>query len=157
MGVICVLIVVVSGFSGYYLTEKYRQRKVFYAELAKFVDYLISNIKFMQTKTEKLFYDYKTTSKLFLKFKSEAVERLNNKKYKFTCLNFLSLTEINEVNLILDNLGSLDLSGVISNLENAKELIKSKTKQAENEANIKVGLTLKLSIIFGLALAIILI
>ena len=153
--VISILIVLCTTYIGWGISNYYKQRIKFYKELNDLINYLINNINF-----------YKDSINLILnKFIIEHKPNLTLTKiinsYMNNSTNFNDIIikndEVSMINNIFLHLGKSDSENQIIELKNYSLQVCDVIKNCENDFN-KIGrISLKLGILFGLALAVCLI
>ncbi len=148
---ICVIMLIAHGVS-----EQIKERFDFYSNLKNFLNEFKLNLSFKQEKIAEFLNDRKT-KKQFNIFIEEYKKYLKNNEINLSDLKILSDEEKLELEDIIKNIGSMDVKNELSQLENYILKIDSKLKQAEQDKLKLCPMILKLSLLFAIGIAIILI
>lgn len=138
------------------VSEQYKDKYDFYNNLKIFLNQFKVNVSFKQEKIIN-FLDGLTPKKQFKLFIDEYKKYLNGCELSFQSIKILESDEIKELENIVKSLGSLDVQNELGQLESFLIRIEDKLKKAEEEKNKLCPMILKLSLLFAIGLAIILI
>ena len=138
------------------VSEQYKDKYDFYCNLDSFLCQFKINLSFKQEKIIEFLNDI-TPRKHFKLFIEDYKEYLNNGAVNFDNLTFLDCDEIANLNEIILNIGKHDVKTEIGQIESFIEKINSKKTQAEQDKNKICPMIIKLSLLFALALVILLI
>lgn len=138
------------------VSEQYKDKYDFYNNLKIFLNQFKVNVSFKQEKIIN-FLDKITPKKQFKLFVDEYKKYLNGGELCFKSIKILETDELKELENIVKSLGSLDVQNELGQLESFLLRIEDKLKKAEEEKNKLCPMILKLSLLFAIGLAIILI
>jgi len=156
VGVLSVFVVFISGVLGYNVSQKYSKRLKFYSVLSCFCDYLVSNLSFFKSTIEDSFNQFISANKY--KLQNELCSILEVIKNNNAGLNipYLQTSENEEVERFFKRVGDYSDDVELKRMENFNGWVKKKLLLCEEEKTKKQPLVYKLSIVFGLVVAIIL-
>ena len=156
MGVLSVFVVFISGVLGYNVSQKYNKRLKFYSALNGFCDYLVSNLSFFKSTIEESFNQFISVNKC--KLQNELCSILDVIKNNDAGLNipYLQTFENEEIERFFKKVGAYSGDVELKRMENFNGWVKKKLLLCEEEKTKKQPLVYKLSIVFGLVVAIIL-
>ena len=156
MGVLSVFVVFISGVLGYNVSQKYSKRLKFYSVLSGFCDYLVSNLSFFKSTIEESFNQFISVNKC--KLQNELCSILDVIKNNDAGLNipYLQTFENEEIERFFKKVGAYSGDVELKRMENFNGWVKKKLLLCEEEKTKKQPLVYKLSIVFGLVVAIIL-
>lgn len=149
--VICVLLVAFSTYLGYFLSEKYRRRKKFMAQLYSFNERFISELNYARRPLKEFFAEYE--------YKGDFLALLNSYADKnFNCaFTFLSSDDVNYVNGYFSRLGKGDAYEQSGYFTAQRERLSALRADSENDEKKYGGLYVKLGFLAGLAVAVVII
>lgn len=130
-------------------------RKRYFSELDRFVDYLISDLKFKRTDVVSLRTGFTAEEETLGKNLDEWVAGLQAGSAKLT-RGRLKKEELHEVETLLFGLGKVDLESQMFELAAAKEKVAAMRQTAEKRFSKYGPLYIKLGLLAGLALGILL-
>jgi len=152
---ICILIGVIMIIA-HSVSKKYKEKFDFYQNLKKFLNQFKLNLNFKQEKIIN-FLEKINSKKQFNIFIKEYKNYLKTNEFNLNEIKILTLEEKNQLENIIKNIGKLDIQNEINQLENFILEIDEKLNQAQNDKNKLCPMILKLSLLFAVGLAIILI
>lgn len=138
------------------VSQQYKDKYNFYENLKLFLIKLKINISFKQEKIIK-FLDNINADNFFKKFISAYKNYINNSILDFSEIKILNDEEKNELKDIIKNIGSLDAINEVQQIENYISNIEIKLKKAEEDKKKICPMIVKLSLLFSVGLAILLI
>jgi len=158
--ILCLLVIMFSGFVGNKIAKRYIIRSQFFDELYRFCVYIKNNICFNKKTTKEIFDDYLTDESIrfyeqliCLQKVIENQEVLSDK----TKMSFLTDDEFKTIVTFFQNLGTLDLERAEENLNIFLKFVEGVKIESENIKQNKAGLSYKLSISIGVIVGIIII
>lgn len=138
------------------LSEQYKEKFDFYSNLKSFLQQFKINVSFKQEKIIDFLNNLKP-KKQFNLFIKEYKNYLKNNTFNFKEIKILEIDEKNQLENIIINLGKFDAKNEINQLDIFLLEIDEKLKKAESDKNKLCPLILKLSLLFAVGLAILLI
>ena len=148
---IAVIMTIAFAFS-----RQYNDKFDFYNNLKTFLEQFKINLSFRQDKIID-FLNSKKPQKQFKAFIEDYKEYLTTGNLNFNNINLLEEEEKIELQDIINNLGSMDFQNEIDQLNTFQFSIDQKLKQAEQNKQKVSPMIIKLSLLFALAIVIILI
>jgi len=152
---ICILIGVIMIIA-HSVSEQYKEKFDFYQNLKKFLNQFKLNLNFKQEKIIN-FLEKINSKKQFNIFIKEYKNYLKTNEFNLNEIKILTLEEKNQLENIIKNIGKIYIQNEINQLENFILEIDEKLNQAQNDKNKLCPMILKLSLLFAVGLAIILI
>ena len=152
---ICVLICVIMLIA-YAVSEQYKEKFDFYNNLKTFLNQFKINLSFKQEKIID-FLNKTKAKKQFNIFIREYKHYLKNNEINLSDIKILDIEEKNQLENIIKNIGGMDAKNEINQIETFIIEIDNKLKQAEADKNKLCPMIIKLSLLFAIGLAIILI
>jgi len=150
-----VLIAVVMLIA-YSVSEQYKEKYDFYLNLKNFLNQFKLNLAFKQEKIINFLNNIKS-KKQFNLFIQEYKNYLNNNELNLSQIKILDADEKQQLSEIITNIGSMDVTNEIQQLETFLLVIEEKLKTAEEQKQKLCPMILKLSLLFAVAVSIILI
>jgi len=150
--VISALIVAFTTYVGYFLSEKYRRRKNFMAQLSSFNERFLSELNYSRRPLKEFFGEYS--------YKGDFLRILNDYSsggIKSGNLSFLTADETNYVAAYFGMLGKGDAITQSGYFSAQKPLISEYKTHSEDEAKKYCSLYIKIGFLAGLAVVIIII
>ena len=138
------------------VSEQIKDKFDFYVNLKMFLNQFKLNISFKQEKVLN-FLNGQTPKKQFKLFIEAYKNYLHGKELDLSNIKVLENEEIEELKYIVTKLGSLDVKNELEQLENFMLSVEEKLKRAQEDKKKICPLIVKLSLLFALALVIILI
>lgn len=138
------------------LSEQYKEKFDFYTNLKAFFNQFKINIAFKQNKIIDFLNNIKP-KKQFKLFIHSYKEYLNSNVISFEDIKILDAEEKLELENIIKSIGKYDAKNEIMQLDGFLLQIENKLKKAEEDKNKLCPMILKLSLLFAIGLAIILI
>lgn len=151
-----IILIFVIMLIAYSYSEQYKDKFDFYNNLKNFLMQFKINISFKQAKINE-FLDKLKPKKHFKIFIELYKKYLLTGELRLQEITLLEADEIKELEEIIKGLGSYDLSTEMAQLENFILIIDKKLEQAEKDKNKLCPMILKLSLLFAVGLAILLI
>ena len=136
--------------------EQYREKFDFYLNLKNFLQQFKINISFRQEKIHD-FLNKTKSKKQFNVFIKEYQRFLKTNELNLEDIKILDIEEKKQLEDIVKNIGRLDVVNEIEQVESFLIEIEGKLKQAEHDKMKICPMILKLSLLFAIGLAIILI
>lgn len=130
-------------------------RKSYFRELARFIDYVISDLKYRRTDVLALHAGFESADVDLSRNLDEWVRGLQKDERKLT-RGKLKTAEMREVEQMLFGMGKVDLDSQLFELAAAKEKAAAMRETAERRFERYGPLYIKLGLLFGLALGILL-
>lgn len=152
---IAVLIAVIMIIA-YSISEQYKDKFDFYNNLKSFLNQFKINLSFKQDKIINFLNNLKP-KKQFKLFINSYKNYLNTDKIDLSEIKILDIEEKTELENIIKNIGKFDAKNEINQIDNFLCNINNKLITAENDKNKVCPMILKLSLLFAIGLAIILI
>lgn len=152
---IAVLIAVIMIIA-YSISEQYKDKFDFYNNLKSFLNQFKINLSFKQDKIINFLNNLKP-KKQFKLFINSYKNYLNTDKIDLNEIKILDIEEKTELENIIKNIGKFDAKNEINQIDNFLCNINNKLITAENDKNKVCPMILKLSLLFAIGLAIILI
>ena len=161
--IILIIIVIICGYLGYGLSLYYNNRLKFFRTLLFLFEKINLEINFSQAKLISILKSFheETNNKEIKKLINNFIKclEINNEVTKEDLFNDIKILNNEKKNMILIfflSLGKFDVFNQTKQLDNQKEELNKLYSNAEQEAKKYAPLYLKLGIIFGLAIALIL-
>lgn len=140
----------------YSVSEQYRDKFDFYTNLKLFLQQFKINVSFRQEKITEFLCKCKP-KKQFKLFVEEYQNFLKTNQLNLSNIKLLEEEDKDDLTNLVQNLGKLDAQNEIGQLENFLAVIELKLKKAEEDKNKLCPMILKLSLLFAIGLAILLI
>ena len=148
---ICVVMII-----AYSVSEQIKEKFDFYDNLKNFLNQFKINISFKQEKINE-FLNKIQSKKQFGFFVDVYKKYLKTNEIDLSGIKILNEEEKNELEEIIKNLGALDVKNELCQLENFLLEIENKLTKAEQDKSKLCPMILKLSLLFAIGVAIILI
>ena len=154
--VLIIVLIVVIMIIANSVSQQYKDKFEFYYNLKNFLNHYKINVSF---KKEKIldFLNHQPAKKQFKLLVEDYKSYLETNELNLNNLQFLEDDERTTLSEILKNLGRFDTNNEINQLSNFMILIDEKLTLAQAEKNKLCPMIIKLSLLFALGLAIILI
>lgn len=152
IGVLILIIMIIA----YSVSEQFKEKFDFYKNLKSFLNKFKLNISFKQEKITDFLNKIKS-KKQFNLFINSYKEFLKNGEFNLQEIKILDEEEKVELERIVKSMGTLDVNNEINQIETFLLEIDSKLKKAEEDKNKLCPMILKLSLLFAIGLAILLI
>lgn len=152
---ICVLILVVMLIA-YSVSEQYKEKFDFYNNLKNFLNQFKLNLAFKQEKILDFLNQIKA-KKQFNLFISQYKNYLKTNELNLDEIKILDTEEKQQITEIIQNIGTLDAKNEINQLDTFINIVDEKLKNAEEQKRKICPMILKLSLLFAVGVAIILI
>ena len=138
------------------VSEQYKDKYDFYNNLKQFLNLFKINVSF---KKEKIinFLNTINAKKQFLIFVEEYKNYLNTNEINLNRITLLDEDEKKDLFAIISSLGNYDTTNELNQLDNFLALINAKLEKATEDKNKLCPMIIKLSLLFAIGLAIILI
>lgn len=150
---VLIAVVMLIAFS---VSEQYKEKYDFYLNLKNFLNQFKLNLAFKQEKIINFLNNIKA-KKQFNLFIQEYKNYLNNNELNLSQIKILDLEEKQQLTEIITNIGSMDVTNEIQQLETFLLAVEEKLKTAEEQKQKLCPMILKLSLLFAVAVSIILI
>lgn len=159
------MIIFICGFLGciigVLLTNKHKNKYLFYKELNDFFSYIKHSISFSQKLIKEITIDFYGNRKKHLFNYDEYLDYLNSKRLDATFdikeSDFLTKNEKKEVVTYFSQLGKLNLNAEIEKLEEIISAVNTCKEEKKEEFKKYSNIFIKLGILFGLGVGIILV
>ncbi|MBQ9795885.1 MAG: hypothetical protein IJW36_02890 [Clostridia bacterium] len=138
------------------VSEQYKEKYDFYSNLKTFLQQFKINVSFRQEKINDFLNNVKA-KKQFNMFIEAYKEYLKKDEINFKEIKVLDIEEKNQLETIIRNIGKFNAENEISQLEAFLVEIDEKLIKAEADKNKLCPMILKLSLLFAVGLAILLI
>ncbi len=148
---ICVIMLIAHS-----LSEQYKEKYDFYNNLKMFLNQFKLNLSFRQEKIID-FLEKVKAKKQFNLFINSYKNYLKTNNLDFSEIKILDHEEKNQMETIVTNIGKLDAKNEINQIETFIVEIDEKLSKAQNDKNKLCPMILKLSLLFAIGLAVILI
>lgn len=148
---ICVIMIIATA-----LSNQYKDKYDFYNNLINFLNQFKINISFKQEKIIQFLNKVKA-KKQFTLFIDAYKDYLNSGKLDLTKITLLDCEEILELEEIIKSLGKYDIKTELTQLDLFISKMKIKQEKANEDKNKLCPMIIKLSLLFAVGLAIILI
>lgn len=152
IGVLIVIVMLIANS----LSEQYRDKFNFYENLKQFLIQFKLNLNFKQDKIND-FLNKTESKKQFKLFINAYKEYLKTNRLNLSEIKILDYDEQIQLENIIKNIGCMDVKNEINQIENFLIEIEKKMEKTELEKNKFCPMIIKLSLLFALAVAIILI
>lgn len=149
------LLIVVVMLIAYSVSEQYKEKYDFYLNLKNFLNQFKLNLAFKQEKIIN-FLNNINAKKQFNLFIQEYKNYLNNNELNLSQIKILDDDEKQELTEIITNIGCMDAANEIQQLETFLLAVEEKLKTAEEQKQKLCPMILKLSLLFAIAVSIIL-
>ena len=146
------LLLIICTFSGYRLSVKYSDRRIFFTDFYSFNEKMINEVSFSQNSLLSLI---ENESKLNRDFGKLIFEIINTKEKN--CVKYLKDEEIEMISGYINKLGKSDRESQITYLSSEKKIIDEMRVAAINEEKKYAKLYVKLGFLFGLIVFVVLI
>lgn len=154
-----ILIIILIGvimIIAYSISDQYKEKFDFYNNLKKFLQEFKINISFKQSKITEFIKSIKA-KKQFKLFLNSYKTYLDTGNLNLEQINILSDEEKNQLKNIVSNIGAYDVKNEICQVETFLLEIDEKLKIAEEDKKKLSPMIIKLSLLFAIGLAILLI
>lgn len=138
------------------LSEQYKEKYDFYSNLKMFLNQFKLNLSFRQEKIID-FLEKSKAKKQFNLFINSYKTYLQTNKLDFSEIKILDLDEKKQLEMIVTSIGILDAKNEIQQIETFIIDVDEKLQKAQNDKNKLCPMILKLSLLFAIGLAVILI
>lgn len=138
------------------VSEQYKDKYIFYSNLKDFLNRFKLNLSFKQ-ETINDFLDKTKPQKHFKLFIEEYKRYLKESKMDFGSLKILSEEEKSQLENLVKSIGNMDVKNEICQIDSFLLEVDIQLKQAELNKQKLCPMILKLSLLFGIGLAILLI
>ena len=138
------------------VSEQYKEKYDFYENLKTFLNQFKLNLSFRQEKILD-FLNKTNAKKQFKLFINSYKKYLETNQLDFSEIKLLDNDEINQLEMIILNIGKLDAKNEINQLETFIVEIDAKLLKAQEDKNKLCPMILKLSLLFAIGLAVVLI
>ena len=154
--VLIIILIFVIMLIAYALSEQYKDKFDFYNNLKLFLNQFKINLSFKQEKITE-FLDKTECKKQFKIFIEEYKNYLNTGELNLNKIKVLDDADKQELKNIVLNIGKHDTKSEINQLESFLLIIDNKLNQAKEDKNKMCPMIIKLSLLFAVGLAIILV
>ena len=154
--VLIVILIVVIMLIAYSVSEQYKEKFDFYFNLKNFLNQFKLNLNFKQEKINN-FIEKVKSKKQFNIFLDEYKNYLKTNKFNLDKIKILTQQEKNQLEEIIKNIGQMDLENEKNQLDTFIFEINKNLEQAQTDKNKLCPMIIKLSLLFAIGLAIILI
>ena len=154
--ILIIILVSVIMLIAYAVSEQYKEKFDFYNNLIIFLNQFKLNLNFKQEKILN-FLNKANSKKQFKLFISSYKEYLKTNELNLTDIKILNEEEQNQLTEMIKNIGRFDSTNEIKQIETFLVEINIKLKKAEKDKEKLCPMILKLSLLFAIALAILLI
>ena len=151
-----VVLIFVVMLIAHSISEQYKEKYDFYVNLRNFLNEFKLNLSFKQEKILDFLNKIKP-KKQFSNFVSSYKEYLKTDKLNLSEIKILDEEEKGQLETIITNIGRMNATNEINQIETFIALIDDKLKKAEADKNKLCPMILKLSLLFAIALSILLI
>ena len=154
--ILIIILIIVIMIIAYYLSEQYKDKFDFYNNLKIFLNQFKINLAFKQEKIINFLNNLKHKKQINI-FIKEYKNYLTNNKLNLDEIKILDYDEKVELENIVKSIGNHDAKNEIEQIENFLCFISAKLEKAENDKNKLCPMIIKLSLLFAIGLAILLI
>ena len=154
--VLITILIFIIMLIAYAVSEQYKDKFDFYNNLKLFLNQFKINLSFRQEKITE-FLDKTTCKKQFKIFIEEYKKFLQTNELNLDRIKVLDEEDKKELIDIVNNLGKHDTKSELSQLEGFLLIIENKLKIANENKNKMCPMIIKLSLLFAIGLAIILV
>ena len=154
--ILIIILIVVVMLIAYATTEQYKDKFDFYNNLKTFLEEFKINLSFRQDKIIE-FLNKVNARKQFKLFIDSYKEYLQNNKLDLSRITILESEEMSELEDIILNIGKYDVKNELGQLESFISHIEIKVNQSLDKKNKLCPMILKLSFLFAVGIAILLI
>ena len=154
--ILIVFLVVIIMMIALSISRQYREKYEFYLELKEFLSQYKLNVSFKQEKIHE-FLSNRPYSKVFKPFIIKYQEYLKSGDIRLEEVKTLDMEELRELEEIVKKIGRLDAKNEILQIDSILLSIDNRLNKATSYKNKICPLILKLSLLFALGLAILLI
>jgi len=151
-----IILIFVIMLIAYAVSEQYKEKFDFYDNLKKFLNQFKLNLSFRQ-ETILEFLDKTKAKRQFNIFIKEYKNYLKTKQLNLQDIKILDVEEKNELTNIVNSIGRMDATNEIKQLDSFLIEIEDKLKKAESDKSKLCPMIIKLSLLFAIGLAIILV
>jgi len=151
-----IILIFVIMLIAYAVSEQYKEKFDFYDNLKKFLNQFKLNPSFRQ-ETILEFLDKTKAKRQFNIFIKEYKNYLKTKQLNLQDIKILDVEEKNELTNIVNSIGRMDATNEIKQLDSFLIEIEDKLKKAESDKSKLCPMIIKLSLLFAIGLAIILV
>ena len=153
--VLIIILVVIIMIIANAISEQYKEKFDFYANLKLFLNQFVINLNFKQEVVMN-FLEKTKPQKQFLFFVNAYKKYLKTNELDLSVIKILSFEEKAELHDMILSIGKLDVTNETKQMEMFLLNIEEKLKKAENDKTKLCPMILKLSLLFSIALAILL-
>ena len=154
--VLILILIIVIMLIAYSISEQYKDKFDFYDNLKEFLNQFKINLSFKQEKILNFLNNTKSR-KQFGMFVEAYKGYVNHNEINLREINILDDDEKRQLEEIITNIGMMDVANEIKQIENFIVQIEEKRKKAKEDKNKLCPMIIKLSLLFALGVAIILI
>ena len=154
--ILILVLIVVIMLIAYAISEQYKEKFDFYNNLKNFLQQFKLNISFKQSKLAEFIKTIKA-KKQFNLFLQSYQSYLDRGSLDLGQINILTEEEKQQLKNIVENIGGLDVKNEICQLETFLIEIDAKLKKAEEDKKKLSPMIIKLSLLFAIGLAILLV
>ena len=151
-----IVLVFVIMIIAYSLSEQYKDKYDFYLNLKNFLNQFKINLSFKQDKIIN-FLNNLRPKKQFKLFINSYINYLSSDKLDLSEIKILDDEEKLELENLINDIGKYDVTNEINQIENFLYSIDQKLKKAEDDKTKLCPMIIKLSLLFAIGLAILLI
>ena len=154
--ILIMVLISVIMLIAYAVSEQYKEKFDFYDNLKNFFNQFKMNLNFRQDKILN-FLNQINSKKQFKLFISSYKQYLKTNELDLSNIKILNEDEINQLSDMVKNIGKFDSTNEIKQIETFMLDIDDKVKKAEKDKEKLCPMIIKLSLLFAVALAILLI
>ena len=154
--ILIIILIFIIMLIAHAVSEQYKEKFNFYENLKTFLNQFKINIAFKQEKIID-FLEKTKSKKQFNLFINEYKNYLSTNEINLDQIKILDNDEKNQLENIVKSIGKFDAKNEINQLDMFIVEIDNKLKKAENDKNKLCPMILKLSLLFAIGLAILLI
>ena len=151
--ILLILIIMLIAIS---VSRQYNEKFIFYTNLKLFLEQFKINISFRQKKINEFLSDVKS-NKVFMQFIECYQEYLDSGEIKLQSLKILDRDELFDIEMIVKGIGRYDVKNEIMQIDTFLHIVADRLEKATKEKEKFGPMIIKLSLLFSLALAILLI
>ena len=155
--ILCVAVVALSGFAGYFAAIYYRKRKRFFADYVDFLNHAKTEISFFQNRLNNVFDSFDAQNSDFEKVLKQYSKNLLSSNELPQKPIYIKQAEWQYFIEFLHSMGRSDVERECGNIEANIQKAKLMMDDADTEYRKKFGLCIKMGICVGFAIAIIII
>ncbi|MBR2969639.1 MAG: hypothetical protein IKC49_01120 [Clostridia bacterium] len=138
------------------ISRQYNEKFIFYTNLKIFLEQFRINISFRQKKINEFLSDVKS-NKVFVQFIECYQEYLDSGEINVHRIKILDKDELVDIEMIIKGIGRYDVKNEIMQIDTFLHIVADRLERATKEKEKLGPLIIKLSLLFSLALAILLI